>query len=50
MLPQPLMLPRGLSVHRTGNCQHSHDEPADSVVQGGVEMRGGGGEEIDCKR
>lgn len=48
MLPQPLMLPQGLSVYRTGNCQHSHDEPAHSVVQRGVEMREGG-VEIDCK-
>lgn len=48
MLPQPLMLPQGPSVYRTGNCQHSHDEPADSVVQRGVEMRGRGAE-IDCK-
>lgn len=48
MLPQRLMLPQGLSVYHAGNCQHSHDEPADSVVQRGVEMRGGGAE-IDCK-
>lgn len=41
MLPQPLMLPRGHRVHCTGNCQHSHDEPAGPVVQGGVEMRWG---------
>lgn len=44
------MLPHSHRVHRTGNCQHSHDEPADSVVRGGVEMRGGGGgAKIDCK-
>lgn len=41
MLPQPLMLPRGRRVHCTGNCQHSHDEPAGPVVRGGVEMRWG---------
>lgn len=46
MLPQPLMLPQGLSVYCSGNCQHSHDEPADSVVRGGVEMRGAGGQKL----
>lgn len=51
MLPQPLMLPQGQRAHCTGNCQHSHDEPAGSVVQGGVETRGrgGGAAKIDCK-
>lgn len=43
MLTQPLMLPQGQRAHCTGNCQHSHDEPAGSAVQGGVEMRVGWG-------